>query len=214
MCIVLLPGLVPFSAHIHSYGRTVMDFNRQSQMNNPEMVVKRRERHFEQQIANLEAATREMNILTEENYECGSDDEDENCSVPETCEYYDIVDAPYTKPPPPPQVTTVSGSGSGSGDTSDDRPTTDPCMVPITTASTQEPEEVTTTASPLITTPTQEPTTAIVNEITDGTTIGGPGGKVTTTDPFPIRVEGSAVGLTSSLLLVILITCCVTVFLL
>lgn len=157
--------------------------------------MKGRERHFEQQIANLQAATREMNILSG-SYECESDDEDDNCSVPETCEYYDFYDVPYTLPP---EVEEMSGSGSGSGSSyENDRSTIDSCG-PVTT-----PPRISTTSFIV----TEEPTTAIVNEITEGTTIGGPGFEITN-EPSPIGATGSAIGLTSSFLLVILVTCSV-----
>ncbi len=216
---VVLYTLTTFSPAytLHSYERAVFDFDRQSQINNPEMVIKRNQRHFEQQIANLEAITREMNILTG-NHECASDDEDESCTVPPTCEYFDIVDAPYTVP----EVASGSGSGEGSTSSPRDTPTVDPCA-PVTT--TVAIEDITTTASVTVSSvstdaPTTRSTTrVIVNEITDGPSIGGPGegqtmsplpgpsiggpGEGQTESPVP-SVGGSAARLTSSLMLVIL----------
>lgn len=175
--------------------------------------------YIQQQIANLKAATQEMNILTG-NHACSQDDEDCVSSVPLRCQYFDLMDSPLPEVQGSALCEPGFGSGYGSGDGSDypctSSPPTDSGLT-TTDASSTEPTSVSETdvSTDTVTTETTTPVRVVEGSGTEQPT--GPGGDLTRTDYTVVAIEnrGGSNGATSisfSFLIVALLSICSVMF--
>ena len=88
---MLYNHIIHIILHLPSYERSVIDFERSAQRDNPELVICSKQSHFQSQINQLSSITRELNIITGQP-SCSADDEDCIATVPRTCNYFNFND--------------------------------------------------------------------------------------------------------------------------
>ena len=115
------------------------------------MAVCIKQSSLQQQIAQLQYITRELNIVT--GVHICSDNDDEDCvdTVPQTCDYYSFPES-YSLEPEEVESSSGSGSGDGFGTEDDDVCASINSQISITTSEIEEPDTSNTTDDKLLST--------------------------------------------------------------